>query len=203
VVPPHELRCKNLVCWFPRVVGLGVALPFDQILELLLLPMVTVGTDGLHLIFFPPLHEVGGWSHKVDPVLIGLLVWGEEQGVEDVMNGPGGGQVELISDGQDLFRDCEGSVTFRGQLRRVIGKGQMCCLQPDSVPLFIDCQWGLARHSIEGLFHLFMLLGCYFLSCFHSWVGRGNGRAVVQTGVVAEEGLNGCDLCCVVDCVIV
>jgi hypothetical protein len=117
VVPFHKLWCKDLVCWFPRVVGLGVALPLDQILESLLLPIVTVGTDGLHLVLLPPLHKVRGWSRKVDPVLIGLLVWGEERGMEDVMNGPGHGQVELVHDGRDLFRDCEGSMTFRGQLR--------------------------------------------------------------------------------------
>ena len=70
--------------------------------------------DGFNLEFFFPVHEVRGGPCKVDPVLIGLLIGGEQRGVEYVVNGPGCQQLELISDRRDSFYDGEGAMTSGG-----------------------------------------------------------------------------------------
>ena len=70
--------------------------------------------DGLDLEFFFPVHEVRGRLRKVDPVLISLLIGGQQRGVEHVMNGPGCWQLKSISDRRDSFYDGEGAMTSRG-----------------------------------------------------------------------------------------
>ena len=80
-------------------------------------------SDGFDLELLFTLHEVGGRSREVDPVLIGLLIGGQQGGVEHVMDGPGCRQLELISDRRDPFRDGEGAMTSRGELVRLIRKG--------------------------------------------------------------------------------
>ena len=85
--------------------------------------MIPVVSDGLHFEFFFPLHEVWGRPGEVDPVLIGLLIGGEQRGVEYVMDSPGGWELELIGDRGDPFRDREGAMTSRGQFVRLIGQG--------------------------------------------------------------------------------
>ena len=83
--------------------------------------MVPVTPDGLHLKLLLPLHEVWGRSGEVVPVLIGLLIGGEQRGVKYIMDGPGGWELESIGDRGDPFCDREGAMTSRGQLVRLIG----------------------------------------------------------------------------------
>jgi hypothetical protein len=71
---------------------------------------VTVIDNGLHFIFRFPLHEVGWRSRVVYALLFRLLVWSKKGSVEHVMDGPGHGKSEFVSDGGDLLSDLEGSM---------------------------------------------------------------------------------------------
>ena len=85
-----------MVSCFPRVVCIGVCFPFDQILELPFTSEVTVINDGLNLVFFSVFDKVRRWSCVVSPVFYGLTIRGQEGRVEDVMNGPGCRELQLI-----------------------------------------------------------------------------------------------------------
>jgi hypothetical protein len=76
---------------FPCVVRVWVSLPFEEILQILPLPVETVINDGLHFILVFTLDQFGGWFDVVGAVLRGLAVRGEEAGVEHVVDLPGVG----------------------------------------------------------------------------------------------------------------
>ena len=80
-------------------------------------------SDGFNFELLFSVHEVGRRSCKIGPVLIGLLIGGQQGGVEHVMDGPGCRQLESVGDGGDSFGDGEGAMTSRGQLVRLIGEG--------------------------------------------------------------------------------
>ena len=80
------------------VVRIGIALPLDKILKLSSLSKVTVINDGFDFIFFGVFDKVRRWPRVVGPVLYGFVIRGQEGCVEDVMNGPGCGELQLICD---------------------------------------------------------------------------------------------------------
>ena len=79
---------EHIAVVFPGVVGLGISLPLDQVLESSPLPKVAMISDGLDFIFLFSVDDVGGGSREVGSVLFCFLVRGQETGVEDVMYGP-------------------------------------------------------------------------------------------------------------------
>ena len=87
-----------MVSCFPRVVCIGVAFPLDKILELSFTSEVTVINDSLDLIFFGILDEVRRWPRVVGPMFYSFAIRGPEGRVEDVMDGPGCGKLQLICD---------------------------------------------------------------------------------------------------------
>ena len=87
-----------MVSCFPRVVCIGVSLPFDKILELSFTSEVTVINDGLDFIFFGVFDKVRWWPRVVDSVFRGLAIRGQEGRMENVMDGPGCGELQLIRD---------------------------------------------------------------------------------------------------------
>ena len=87
----YQLWGKDVLLMFPGIVSRGISLPLDKILEVSLLPKVTMIDDGLDLEFFLPINDVWGRSWEVIPVLAGFLERRQETGVEDVMNSPGWG----------------------------------------------------------------------------------------------------------------
>ena len=54
---------------------------------------VTVINDGLDFVFFGIFDKVRRRPHVVDPVFYGFAIRGQEGCVEDVMNGPGRGEL--------------------------------------------------------------------------------------------------------------
>ena len=80
-------------------------------------------SDGFNLELLFTLHEIRGRPREVDPVLIGLLIGGQQGGVEYVVDGPGCRQLESISDRRDSFCDGEGTMTSGGEFVRLIWKG--------------------------------------------------------------------------------
>ena len=60
---------------------------------------MTVIRDGFHLELLFAVDEVRGWPRVVGPVLIGFLIRGQQTCMKYVMDGPGRGESESISDG--------------------------------------------------------------------------------------------------------
>jgi hypothetical protein len=105
---------KYLISWFPRVVCLGISLPFDQILKSPRSPEVAVAPDLFDFEFHFAFHDVRGRSREVGPVFYCFMIRGQQRRMEDVMDGPGWGQVEPIGDRRYLFGNDERSVSLRG-----------------------------------------------------------------------------------------
>ena len=82
-----------MVSCFPGVVRIGVSFPFDEILELSFTAKVTVINDGLDLVFFGVFDKVRRWPRVVGPMLYGFAIRGQQGCVEDVMDGPGRGEL--------------------------------------------------------------------------------------------------------------
>ena len=82
-----------MVSCFPRVVCVGVSFPFDEVLELSFTAEVTVINDGLDLIFFGVFDKVRRWPRVVGSVFGSFAIRGQEGCVEDVMDGPGCGEL--------------------------------------------------------------------------------------------------------------
>ena len=73
---------------FPGVVGLGVSLPLDQILEGSPSPKVAMVPDGLDFIFFFPVDDVWGRPREIGSVLFHFSIRGQKAGVENVVYCP-------------------------------------------------------------------------------------------------------------------
>ena len=54
---------------------------------------VTVINDGLDFVFFGIFDKVRRWPRVVDPVLFGFAIRGQKGCMEDVMDGPGCGEL--------------------------------------------------------------------------------------------------------------
>ena len=96
VLPVIDLNQRwrvYMVSCFPRVVCIGVSFPFDEILELSFTSEVMVINDGLDFIFFGVFDKVRRWPRVVSSVFCGFAIRGQEGCVEDVMNGPGCGEL--------------------------------------------------------------------------------------------------------------
>ena len=87
-----------MISRFPCVVCIGVALPLDKVLELFLASEVTVINDGLDFIFFGVFDKVRRWPRVVGPMFYGFAIRGQEGCMEDVMDGPGRGELQLVCD---------------------------------------------------------------------------------------------------------
>jgi hypothetical protein len=87
-----------MVRCLPCVICIGIALPLDKILKLSFTSEVTVINDSLDFIFFGVFDKVRRWPRVVGPVFCGFTIRGQEGCVKDVMDGPGGGELQLIRD---------------------------------------------------------------------------------------------------------
>ena len=85
-----------MVSCFPCVICIGIAFPLDKILKLSFTSEVTVINDGLDLVFFGVFDKVRRWPRVVGPVFYSFAIRGQEGRMEDVMDGPGGGELQLI-----------------------------------------------------------------------------------------------------------
>ena len=119
---PDQLWGEHLIEGFPGVVRLWVILPFDQVLEFAPLAMEAMVSNGLDFVFLFSIHYLRGRFHKVGPMLFRFAIRRQQAGMEDVMDGPGWGKLELISNWRNSLIDNEGTMTFRGQLGASIGE---------------------------------------------------------------------------------
>ena len=82
-----------VVSCFPCVVCIGIAFPFNEVLELSFTSEVTVINDGLDFVFFGVFNKVRGWPRVVGPVFCRFAIRGQEGCMEYVMDGPGCGEL--------------------------------------------------------------------------------------------------------------
>ena len=87
-----------MVSCFPRVVCIGVTFPLDKILKLSFTSEVTVINDGLDFVLFGVFDKVRRWPRVIGSMLRGFAIRGQEGRMEDIMDGPGCGELQLIRD---------------------------------------------------------------------------------------------------------
>ena len=93
-----KLGRKYLVRWFPCVIRLGVSFPFDQILKSPCSPEITVTPDLFNFEFHFSFHDVRRGPREVDSMLDRFAIRGQQGRMEDVVDGPGRREGELIGD---------------------------------------------------------------------------------------------------------
>ena len=86
-----QLRSKYISLVFPGTVGRGISFPLNKVLKVSSLTEITMIGDGLDLVLFFSINDVGGRAREVVSVLVSLFERRQEPGVEDVMDGPGRG----------------------------------------------------------------------------------------------------------------
>jgi hypothetical protein len=99
VVSPYKFRGKHLFFWFPSVIGHGVSFPPYQVLQFAPAPKESMPHDFLDFELLFSVNHFGRRVAIVLPMLRSLAIGGQQRGVKDVMNGPGWGEGQLISDG--------------------------------------------------------------------------------------------------------
>jgi hypothetical protein len=82
-----------MVSCFPCVVCIGITFPLDKILKLSFTSEVTVINDGFDFVLFGVFDKVRWWPRVVGSVLHGLAIRSQEGRMENVMDGPGGGEL--------------------------------------------------------------------------------------------------------------
>ena len=70
----------------------------DEVLEGVCASMEVVINDTLHFVFRFSSDKVRWWSRVVGAMSLVFMIGGQERGMEDVMDGPGYGELELIGD---------------------------------------------------------------------------------------------------------
>src|SRR5579863_7749949 len=110
----YEVWGMYLVSWFPGVIALRVALPFEEILELFLLCMTSVASYLLHFVFRFSRDKVRWWSGIVGSVGVHLDVRGKQAGMENRVDVPLMGKLKLIGHRRDDSGDLEWPMTFGG-----------------------------------------------------------------------------------------
>ena len=88
---------KHLIEGFPGVVCFWVILPLDQVLEPVPSAMEAMVSNGLDFILLFSIHYLRGRFRKVDPMFFCFAIRRQQASMEDVMDGPGRGELELIS----------------------------------------------------------------------------------------------------------
>ena len=70
----------------------------DEVLEVVFLPVISVINDVLDLVLLFSCDKVRQWPRVVWSVRRGFTIRGQQGGVEDVMDGPGHGELEFVCD---------------------------------------------------------------------------------------------------------
>jgi hypothetical protein len=98
VVGIQQLWSEHLTFWFPGVIGCGIALPSDQVLQFMPLAKEAMPHDGLNFIFCLAFDHLRGWRIVIGSMFRSFMIRGQQGGMKDVMDGPGRGKTQLISD---------------------------------------------------------------------------------------------------------
>ena len=148
VIVLDQFGSEDLVMRFPCVVCHRIALPLDQVLQSAPSSVELMPHDCFHFEFIFPLDHFRGRSIVVCPMFFCLEIGGQQGCMEYVMDGPGRWELELISNRRYLLHNREGSMTFRGQLARLIRERQIFGLEPDFISHLELVFWCYLRHLV-------------------------------------------------------
>jgi hypothetical protein len=70
----------------------------DEVLEVVFSPVISVINNVLDLVFLLSRNKVRWWPHVVWSMRRGFAIRGQQGGMEDVMDGPGHGELEFVRD---------------------------------------------------------------------------------------------------------
>ena len=112
VVFLNQLGGEYISLVFPGVVSRGISLPFDEVLKVSPLSKISMIDDGLDLIFLFSINDVWGRTREIVPILTSFPERRQEPGMEDIMDGPGRGQLQLRRHIGNHAYDAEWSVAF-------------------------------------------------------------------------------------------
>jgi hypothetical protein len=70
----QQIRCVDIIGWFPCVIALRVTTPLDQILQGMTVPKVSMALDCFDFILCFSHNKVQWWSREIGPVLCHLLI---------------------------------------------------------------------------------------------------------------------------------
>jgi hypothetical protein len=99
----------------------------------------------------------------------------QQAGMEYVMDGPGGGELELISDWRNSLIDHKGAMMFGGEFGRSIREIKILRLEPDSVSNLELVHRSLFCRPVERLFCLPSSPRCYLDPVFRLLIRGGWG----------------------------
>jgi len=104
VIHFDELWHVDVLYWFPGVIGVWVALPLYKILELAPTPMEPLIHDGLHLELLLSSNQLGRRSGEVGSIRSRFLISGQQGHMENIMDTPRDGELQLKRNwGNDLL----------------------------------------------------------------------------------------------------
>src|SRR6266702_175439 len=100
----------EVLFWFPTIMGVGISLPLDQELGLILI------TSCVHyLIYFPfwfPFYQIRGRFWEVCSMYGCLFVWHQEQSMKHWVDAPLWWKFQGIGSCQDFSCNGEGAISF-------------------------------------------------------------------------------------------
>jgi hypothetical protein len=144
----YDFRGEHLFLRLPRIICCGISPPPYQVLQLAPFSEESMPHDVGDFIFFRSVDHFGRWWVGVVPVLFCFAIRSQQGCMEHVMDGPGQGEVQLISDWRHSLCDHKGAMTFGGQLAHLIRQGQVLRFQPDVVPYLELVLGGVFRHLV-------------------------------------------------------
>jgi hypothetical protein len=98
MINPFQFWGEHLFLGFPRIVSHGVSFPINKVLKFAPFSKEPVSHDGFYFKLLFSIDHFRWWPVIVRPMLFCFVIGGEERGMKDVINGPGWGKLELISD---------------------------------------------------------------------------------------------------------
>src|SRR5712672_2010933 len=149
--------------------------------------------DGLYLVLRVLIDKIWGWSRVIGSVGGGLPKRGQQRGVEDVMNPPRGGKVELEGNWGNDPSDAEWSLPSRRELIGLIGQHQVLSIKPhliSDLENLLDDVWG-SRGLIDGRRSLRPLSMEQVQARLNHLVRGVDHSSRVEVWAVAEEGFVG------------
>src|SRR6267142_4272948 len=100
---------------FPCVVAFRVSLPFQEVLELFVLPKASVLPYCFNFVLVFPFDKVRWWPREVGTMWICFNIWGKKTSMKHGMDVPLGWEFQVVGDGRYDFCNFEWTVAPRGE----------------------------------------------------------------------------------------
>jgi len=119
---------------FPRIFGVGVTFPRDQVLSSARGSLV--GMNVVHLIFLFSFDELARLGNEVGTKLRSFLVGRKERSMKDIVHIPDQRKTKMIGIREDNLKDFKGALLLKGQFLRREVDLQVSRVKPDLCSYF-------------------------------------------------------------------